>query len=152
MREIDRQTAEAMAALLKNHDDHQAAIDEIHRHLSQNGLLSLVTVHKYMCKRGCQISTVFIAGGLTLCAVRDYKYSPGLNNEVSVPEARERNTIDGKRHWPSHVHDVGRLATWGPAAGIGMNCRHFRGNVLAVDIQATVQGVLPGKPNAPTRL
>lgn len=142
----------ALGQLMKQLEDDAAARDALHTHLKETGLLARVTLHKYMCKRGCQIATVFRAGGLTLCAVRDYKFSPGLNERASVPSARERNTLDGDKHWPGHIHDVSHLAGWGPDAGMDMNCRHRRGTVLAVDVLAAVEGVEPGKPGVPTRL
>lgn len=153
--EIERQTAAAFTALLAQTEDRDAAIRELHRHLKDRGLLANVTLHKYMCKRGCQIATVFSAGGLILCAVRDYKFSPGLNNQVSVPEARERNTLDGERHWPGHVYDVAqidRFSTGEHKSGMDMNCRHRRGTVLAETVLRACEGVTPGKPGAPTRL
>lgn len=136
-------------------EDKAAARDELFRHLRDSGLLPRVTLHRYMCRRGCQIATVFSAGGLVLCAVRDYKFSHGLNDDVSVPEARMRNTLDGERHWPGHVYDVGeiqRFSVGEQKAGMDMNCRHFRGTVLAEDILEACKSVIPGKPDAPTRL
>lgn len=146
---------EALGELMKRMDDDAAARDALYTHLKENGLLSRVTLHKYMCKRGCQIATVFRAGGFTLCAVRDYKFSPGLNEQVSVPSARERNTLDGDKHWPGHIYDVEhveRFSIGEQKAGVDMNCRHRRGTVFAADILAAVEGVDPGKPGAPTRL
>ena len=152
MSTIDDQVATALSALFQQLGDSQMAIDELHRHLSERGLLSRVTLHKYMCKRGCQLATVFAAGGFVLCAVRDYKLSPGLNAQESVPEARATKTLDGDRHWPSHVYDVNQLARFGEVAGMHLNCRHRHGNVSAEATLAAVDGVIPGKPGAPTRL
>lgn len=152
MENVHEQTAAALTALFRNLGDSQAAIDELHRHLTEHGLLSKVTLHKYMCKRGCQIGTVFAAGDLVLCAVRDYKLSPGLNEAQSVPDARKKNTLDGARHWPSHVYDVEQLTRFGDMSGMDFNCRHRLGNVSAVSILARVEGVTPGRPSAPTRL
>lgn len=155
MNETEMRAGEAFAALLSQTQDRVVAMEVLHRQLKQRGLLTNVTLHKYMCKRGCQIATTFMAGGLILCAVRDYKYSPGLNEEASVPAARERNTLDGDRHWPGHVYDVAQLDRFSVGeqkAGLGMNCRHHRGTVLAEDVLRACEGVTPGKPAAPTRL
>ena len=53
-----------------------------------------MTLHRYICRRGCGIATVFRVGGVTVCAVRDYKLSPGLNERESTPAARAKKTID----------------------------------------------------------
>jgi hypothetical protein len=135
----------------KNHDRNQA-LQDAHQHLANAGLLSRVTLHRYMCKRGCQLATVFRVGGTTLCAVRDYKYSPGLNEARSVPTARAKNTLDGDRWWPSHVFDVDQLARWGDDAGMSMNCRHYRGTVTGRAVLEAVDGVKPGHQNKPTIL
>lgn len=132
--------------------DKSAALDLAHAHLRDAGLLPRVTLHKYMCVKGCQIATVFRADGLVLCATRDYKLSPGLNVQVSVPAARASKTLDGERHWPGHVFDVANLAEWGPNAGMPFECRHFRRTLLAADVIEAVQGVQPGRPRKPTRL
>lgn len=145
----------ALGQLMKQLEDDAAARDALHTHLKETGCLAKVTLHKYMCKRGCQIATVFRAGGVILCAVRDYKFSPGLNERVSVPAARERNTLDGNKHWPGHIYDVEhveRFSIGEQKAGMDMNCRHRRGTVFARDVLAAVEGVTPGKPGAPTRL
>lgn len=138
--------------VLKQHDERVDAIADAHQQLVSNGLLSRVTVLRYMCGRGCQLATVFRISGTTLCATRDYKYSPGMNEAQSVPTARVKNTLDGDRHWPSHVFDVEALAEWGVHAGMSINCRHYRGTLNAVDVLATVGDTAPGKPIAPIRL
>ena len=139
--------------MLASHEDARRAREELHRTLQAGGYLSRVTLHRYMCAaKGCQIATVFSAGGLVLCAVRDYKFSPGLNDARSVPEAREKNTLDGERHWPSHVYDVSDLASWGGAAGFDLVCRHYHGTVMADQVLALVEGIEPGHPGKPTRL
>lgn len=155
MNDTDRQAGEALAALLSRMGDRAAALDELYRHLRDSDRLSKVTLHRYMCQKGCQIATVFSAGGLILCAVRDYKYSPGLNRKASVPAARERNTLDGNRHWPGHVYDVAELERFSVGdqkAGMALNCRHHRGTVLAEAVLRACEGIIPGKPGAPTRL
>lgn len=151
----DTPDTSAWFAELERLHDRQAAIDAAYISLRDAGLLPKVTLHKYMCRRGCPIATVFRVAHLTLCVVRDYKFSPGLNREVSVPSARRKNTLDGERHWPGHVYDVeelDRFSAGASRAGMGMNCRHHRGTVLAQDVLATVAGVSPGRPGPPTRL
>lgn len=156
MNDIERQIGQAFTALLAQTEDRGVALHELHRYLKEHPpMLANVTLHKYMCKRGCQIATVFAASGFILCAVRDYKFSPGLNDELSVPKARERNTLDGERHWPGHVYDVAqvdRFSVGEHKAGMDMNCRHRRGTVLAETVLQACRGVTPGKPGAPTRL
>ncbi|KQZ10040.1 hypothetical protein ASD19_10835 [Microbacterium sp. Root53] len=140
------------ADLLRTSQHRAEARQRAHQTLESTGLLSKVTLHRFMCKRGCQIATVFRVGGSTLCAVRDYKYSPGLNAAQSVPEARAKNTLDGDRWWPSHVFDIEELAEWGDEAGMSMNCKHFRGTVTARTVLAACEGASPGKQNKPTIL
>jgi hypothetical protein len=142
-------------ALLAQHDDETAALDDAFRALKGAGLLSKVVLHRYQCSRGCQIAVVFRAAGRLLCAVRDYKYSPGMNERQSVAAARAKNTLDGNRHWPDHVYDVIQLDRFGThtqPAGITMNCRHHLGTVLTRDIRSAVATASPGRPGAPTRL
>lgn len=155
MNQEESTAGEALTALIAHMDDRAAALDELYRHLRDNGHLSKVTLHRYMCRKGCQIATVFSAGGLILCAVRDYKYSPGLNDQASVPKARENNTLDGERHWPGHVYDVAQINGFSVGedkAGMNMNCRHHRGTVLAETVLRACENATPGKPGAPTRL
>ncbi len=131
-------------------------MDRAYVALRDSGKLSKVTLHRYLCRaRSCMIATVFRLDRLTLCAVRDYTYSPGLNEAVSVPSARAKKTLDGDRHWPGHVYDVEELADFNAGdvkAGMDMNCRHQRGVVLPDDVLAKVAGVRPGHPGPPTRL
>jgi len=141
--------------LISQANDRSEALQDAHRHLVEGGYLHNVVLHQYQCRRGCQIATVFKVGGTVLCAVRDYKFSRGLNAERSVAAAREKNTLDGDRWWPAHVYDVEELDRFSAGdnlAGMSMNCRHYTGTVLASDVLKTVEGVVPGKKSAPTRL
>ncbi len=144
--------ADLFAELLKRTEERADAMESLYRALADQGLLSKVTLHRYQCKRGCQIATVFRAGSTTLCAVRDYKYSRGLNAAQSVASARAKNTLDGDRWWPSHVYDVEEIADWGPETGMQVACRHYRGLLAGGAVLDDVRGVTPGKPNKPTRL
>jgi hypothetical protein len=149
----DTDLAAWWAALEAKSENRQAALDSAYLWLTEAGALSKVTTHRYLCRlRGCPIATVFLVGDVVACAVRDYKLPPGVNLAESTHAGRERNTLDGKRWWPSHVYDVRHLADFGPTVGIGMNCRHRRGMVAAADVLAAVDGVRPGHPGAPTRL
>lgn len=130
--------------LLQRSDDRSAALTDAHTQLRNAGNLSKVTVQEYHCPRRCVVATVFVVGGSTLCAVRDYKLSPGLNETQSVEAARKKNTLDGDRHWPGHVFDLEALADWPDNSGIGMNCRHHRGLIHAREILHRVEGVRPG--------
>lgn len=131
----------------------EEAIQELYQRLETAEVISKVTVHRYICgTAGCGVlATVVKAGGLTLARTRDYKFSPGLNDQVSVPEARRKNTLDGRRHWPGHVFDVDALADWG-SAGFDVNCRHGRHTVMATELKALVSDVRPGHPGKPTIL
>lgn len=147
------QAGQLLAALFQASDDAKKAREDLHTALRENGYLSRVTLHRYMCaQRGCQIATVFKAGGTVLCAVRDYRLSRGLNERRSVASARAKNTLDGERHWPSHVYDVTELADWGGSVGFDLTCNHFTGTLLAADVMKAVDGVEPGRPGKPTRL
>jgi len=138
--------------LIAAHDDLGEAQQTAYQMLERREALSKVTLHKYQCTRGCQIARVVQIGSTILCAVRDYKYSPGMNEARSVPEARRKNTLNGDDWWPGHVHDVTALARWGDAAGMDMICRHAHRTVLAKVVLATIEGVTPGHPGKPTRL
>ena len=127
-------------------------LDACHADLKERGQLNRYVLHRYQCPRGCQVAVIFRFGGFPLCAVRDYKYSPGLNAERSVPSARQRNTIDGNRHWPSHVYDLEELANFSPQAGLTMACRHISKVELATSALLAIQGVRPGRPGRPTIL
>ena len=146
--------ADWFANVLAEHADAVDQREHAYYALDNAGLLSKVTVHRYQCSRDnpCQIARVIKIGSNVLCAVRDYKYSPGLNQERSVESARVRNTLNGDNHWPGHVHDVVALSEWGDQAGMDMVCRHYRGTIFAKDILATVEGIPPGRPGKPTRL
>jgi hypothetical protein len=124
---------------------------EVFRALVDRDLLSKITLHRYRCRRGCPIAVVFAVDDLLLCAVRDYKFSPGLNRVESVEAARAKNTLDGDRHWPSHVYDVKQLGG-DPKAGIWMACRHYHGAVPIDAMTAAVEGVRPGHAGKPTIL
>ena len=154
--ETEDEFSEFMHQLFQMNDDHQEAIDKLHQTLSERGWLHRVRLHTYICaRRGCKIATVYRAAGLTLCEVRDYKLSPGMNQARSVAEARAKNTLDGDRHWPSRVYDVEELDRFSAGTqlvGVTMNCPHYTGTQLARDILATVADVRPGKPTKPTRL
>lgn len=152
---VESSLANVFARILEQKGDHATAIEAFYQLLRDQGLLSRVTMHRYQCKRGCQVATVFGYQGLILCAVRDYKYSPGMNEAKSVKSAREQNTLDGERHWPAHVYDVeqiNRLNVGQQKAGISMNCRHYSGTVFAADILAAIEGLRPGQKIPPTRL
>jgi hypothetical protein len=148
------QLAEWFSQLLATHDERTEAIESAYLQLEALEKLSKVTVHKYQCAapQACLIARVIRIGGTVLCAVRDYKFSPGVNEAESVPEARRKNTLNGDNHWPGHVHDVIELDKWGDSAGMHMVCRHFRGVVYAKDVLTAIDGVVPGHPNKPTRL
>jgi len=153
MSNTDADLARWWIALEAKSEDRQAALDSAHQWLTDASALSKVTTHRYLCRlRGCPIATVFLIGDVVACAVRDYKLPPGVNLSESTEAGRERNTLDGRRHWPSHVYDVRHLADSGPDANIDMNCRHRHGGVLVSDVLAAVDGVRPGHPGAPTRL
>lgn len=154
----DAEMGEWFATLLQSTDDRSDALQQAYQQLRDitdaRGvpLLNRVTLHRYQCARGCQIATVFRAGQTTLCAVRDYKYSPGLNAKQSVEAAREKNTLDGDRHWPSHVFDVDSIAEWGEGTGMSVTCRHFRGTLSGARVLRDIANASPGKPGRPTRL
>jgi hypothetical protein len=149
----DAALVEWFARLVQAHEDQSAAIHDAYQQLENAGLTNRVVVHRYLCRKGgCKLATVVRIGGRVLARTRDYKYGPGMNLERSVPAARERNTLDGDRHWPGHTFDVTDLARWGDSAGMDMNCRHGMRTVLAVDVLATVGDTRPGHPGAPSRI
>ena len=96
-----------------------------YQRLANAGLVSKVTVHRYQCGKCSKVlSYRFRLGDTTIARTVDCKYSPGLNLRQSVAAARERNTLDGERHWPGHTYDVDKLANCGPQANFDVACRH----------------------------
>jgi hypothetical protein len=110
--------------LVAGTEDRDTAIQTAWQQIDDLGLVSKVTVHRYICaKCNSPLVTVIRLGNNTIAHVRDYKLSPGMNRDRSVEEARKRNTLDGKRHWPAHAYDVNALAAAGPHAGFDVVCR-----------------------------
>ena len=155
---IEQDIDEWFATLLNSAEADADAIQRAYQALRDTNdtrgtpLINRVILHRYQCQRGCQIAVVFQAAGTVMCAVLDYKYSPGLNEAQSVASARAKNTLDGDRHWPSHVYDVTSLAEWGEGTGVSLACRHYRGLLSGAQILGDITGVAPGKPGKPTRL
>jgi len=153
MADGDQDPIEALRRYLETAEDSRLARERVYETLRDHpGWLANLTVHKYMCMRGCQLARAFRVGGLTLLAVRDYKYSPGLNLQLSVEAARDQNTLDGERHWPSHVYDMDELAQWGDEAGAAVVCRHYRGMLTGRRVLTDCGNATPGRPGKPTRL
>ncbi|RCL89394.1 MAG: hypothetical protein DBW62_04485 [Microbacterium sp.] len=148
----ERSVAELFATLLAQTASKSDADARMYAALDNQGLLSRVTTHRYICRRGCPIATVYKVGAAVMLAVRDYKYSPGLNEAQSVESARAKNTLDGNRHWPAHVYDMTDLAEWGDDAGASIVCRHYRGVLTGKRVLEDSRDVAPGHPNKPTRL
>ncbi|QEM46089.1 hypothetical protein [Mycolicibacterium grossiae] len=138
-------------ALVAASSDRDKAIQDAWQQLRDGKFISKVTVHTYRCPRcsGPPLVVVIRIGDNTLAHVRDIKLSRGKNNASSTPAARERNTLDGDRHWPSHVYDVGQLA---PDGGFRVECRHVSKTVSAAEVLAITANVKPGHPGAPTVL
>ena len=132
--------------------DEAEAIHNAYQQIENAGLIPKVTVHRYLCGRCGPLATVIRLGDKTIARTVDYKYSRGLNLRRSAAAARERNTLDGERHWPGHTYDVDALADWGPQVGFAVNCPHIRATVRAVDILNITRGVVPGHPGKPTML
>lgn len=144
--------AQFWTALVAATTDRDEAINKAYQKIENDGRLSKVTVHRYLCRRGCALATVIRLGTVTIARTRDYKFSPGKNLEMSVEPARRKNTLDGDRHWPGSTFDVERLAEWGGDAAMDANCSHGLHSLRAVDVLATVQGVRPGHPGKPTMM
>lgn len=152
MTESDR-IGEWFAALLASAEDEREALDEAYQQLENAGLVSKVTVHRYLCKTaGCILGTVVRLRGRTLARTKDYKLAPGTNAARSVESARTKNTLDGARHWPGHTFDVDELATWGDTAAMDMNCRHGLRTVRALDVLAASSEARPGHPGKPSQI
>jgi len=118
--------------------------------IRDGGYLPRMTLVRYLCrKQGCLIATVYSLGGCVYCAVRDYKFSPGMNSSQSNESGRRNNTLDGDRHWPARVYDVRELAEFAGEAGFALNCRHAHQVVNARELLDLVDGVEPGRPIKP---
>lgn len=141
---------QTLADLIEHNHDRQEAIDAQYLILREGDQLNRYVLHRFMCAKGCQVATMFRYAGLTLCAVRDYKLSPGKNTAESVAEARRKNTLDGARHWPAHVYDVGELVKFD--AGMTMVCRHVSVTVNAGEALSIAETSRPGRPGKPSVL
>ena len=140
-------------AIMAGHTDRKVALDRVYQALENAHLVSKVTLHRYVCTRGCgPRATVIRAGDLTLIRTEDYKFSSGYNDAHSVETARAKRTLDGRRHWPKQTVDVRDLAGWGGAAQIQVPCRHRIALVDPVELLSAVADVVPGRPGAPTQL
>ncbi|WP_017936058.1 hypothetical protein [Nocardioides sp. Iso805N] len=148
----DDDLAAWLSNLLAAHENHSEATHEAYQHLENAGVLSRLTVHRYICARCGPLATVIRVGTHTLARTKDYKYGRGLNDARSVPAARASNTLDGERHWPGHTFDVDELAEWGEGVGFDVHCRHQTTTVAAREVLATTRNKLPGHPGAPTIL
>ncbi len=136
--------------LVDKSEDHKQAIHDAYQHLENAGLISRVTVHRYLCGKCGPRATIIRIGDRTLARTKDYKLSPGLNEQRTVESARRRRTLDGNRHWPGHTYDVDDLADGGPTVGLDASCRHGTATILAVDILEVTKNVVPGHPGKPT--
>ena len=142
-----------VTALLESSTNRTQTLQDAYVHLRDAGLLANAEVHRYMCRRGCQLVKVFRWGGTTLAYVADYRFSPGMNAAKSVPEARAKNTLDGDRWWPAHVYDVTEVAKWAAeGGGVTVACRHFHGLLRGDEILADIAPALQGRKINPTRL
>ncbi len=141
------------AALCEAEQDARIARERTHIGLRDMGLLSQVTLHRFMCRsKGCQLALVFQVGDSVFVAASDYKYSPGMNEEKSVQRARERNTLDGKRHWPGTVYDLNEVVEWGPQGSIHVACRHVMRDLSGSELFDSIGSATPGHPGKPTLL
>lgn len=131
----------------------QAELDAGHlatyKALKATGRLNEYVLHRYRCRRGCTLAIVFAVPGSVVCYVPAYRYSRGLNEQVSTPAGRAKNALDGDRRWPEHAYDVPFLAGFG---GMGTTCPHYVGTIDCAKVLATVAGVIPGRPGRPTLL
>jgi hypothetical protein len=144
---------EFVSEILARHEDRREAIEAIYQSLENAGHISKVTLHRFVCHKGCgPRGTVIRAGDLTLMRTEDYKFSPGYTEAHSVESARAKRTIDGARHWPKQTVDVASLGEWDGAAQIQVPCRHRIVMVDPVDLMEMVADTKPGRPGAPTRL
>lgn len=133
--------------------DHDDAVQILWQRIADLGLVSKLTVHRYICAKCGPIVTVIRLGHNTFASTRDYKQSVGMSRATSVRAAREKHTLDGDRHWPGHIYDVDQLARDHLARGNFIAaCRHVHTTLLAADVLAQSLMVKPGHPGAPTRL
>ncbi len=138
--------------LIARAESHQDGIEDAWLHLEKSGYLSRVVVHRYICSGGCGVlATVADIGGAIVLRTRDYKPSPGLNRGRSVETARQRNTLDGERHWPSYLIDLRRDAG-DPAANIEVVCKHGPKRIEYDHALERAREATPGKPGKPTLL
>lgn len=130
----------------------QDGIEQAWLQLDSQGYLSRVVVHRYICRDGCGVlGTVANIGGTILLRTRDYKPSPGLNRGRSTDAARQRNTLDGERHWPSYLIDLNRDAGH-PGANIVVVCKHGPKRIEYDHALQQAGQAIPGRPGKPTLL
>ena len=147
------QAGQFVAELVRVSEDRGAAVHTAYQQYENAGVLSKVTVHRYVCRRGCGVlMTVIKLGEYILARTRDVKYSPGMNEKRSVPAAREARALDRNKHWPGHTFEIKQMESLGAGFGFEASCRHGLHTLLAADVLATVEGVVPGHPGKPTLL
>jgi hypothetical protein len=105
---------------------------------------------EYRCpnKRGCLLLHAWRAhDGRLLYYVRDYVLSPTRNAERTVESARERNTLDGDRHWKPRAGDLSDLDKWGSAIGLDLQCDHLDPVVVSAgDVLEDAAKATRGRP------
>lgn len=108
-------------------------------------------VVEYRCKRrGCLLMHVWQApAGLTYYQP-PYKLSPRRNDAESNAAGRERNTVDGQRHWRARAGKLDDLRGWGPQAGLSLQCDHVRLTLPSTEVLAMADEATPGKPTRRT--
>lgn len=146
------QAGEFYAELIRASEDKITAIHAAYQHCENAQVLSKLTLHRYLCRRGCVLMTVIRLGEDILARTRDYKMSPGMNEKRSVPAAREVRALDRNKHWPGHTFEIEQMESWGPGFGFEASCRHGLHTLLAAEVLAAVEGVVPGHPGKPTLL
>jgi hypothetical protein len=124
----------------------------MYQHLENHDLVNKVRVMSFVCRSGCKVATVVRVGDRTLARTKDHKKSPGFNADRTAPGARERNTLDGDRHWPGSTYDLDDLADGDLGLGFATNCRHQESAQLASEVLEAARKVTPGKPGAPRLL
>jgi hypothetical protein len=131
--------------------DHAEAIHDAYQKFENAGLISKVTVHRYLCSKcGKPRATVIRLGDRTIARTTDYKFSRGYNVSHSAEGARASRTLDGNQHWPGHTYDIDELAA--AELSFQVTCRHMNAHVAAAAVLALTRDVKAGHPGAPTRL
>lgn len=127
------------------HIDGPAYLAEYHQAGRKGVRQALLVEYRCVNTRACLLLQAWMANGRVLYYRPAYKRSRNRNENESVPQARQRNTLDGDRHWKPRAGNLSALAGWS-GVGIDLNCDHSEVIVTPRLVLADADAATPGTP------